>query len=69
MNAASCISGSDNQPPRKLSGTKSPVTKKLKSEKLKSADKKGSFRNILRKGSTTTPPTLWNKDLLAKKTA
>jgi hypothetical protein len=69
MSAASSISGSDNPPPRKLSGTKSPAAKKLKSDKPKSADKKGSFRNTLRKGSTTALSTLWNKDPPAEQTA
>lgn len=64
MSAASSISGSDNPPPRKLSGTKSPAAKKLKSDRppTKSGEKKGSFRNTLKKGSATALSNLWNKD-------
>lgn len=64
MSPASSISGSDKAPPRKLSGAKSPATKKLKSDKppIKMPEKKGSFRNALKKGSGTTLSNLWNKD-------
>ena len=60
--AASSISGSENAPPRKLSNTKSPAVKKLKSDKPRPTDKKPSFRNTLRKGSTTALSNLWSKD-------
>lgn len=71
MSAASSISGSDNPPPRKLSGGKSPATKKLKSDKPppKLSEKKGSFRNALKKGSGTTLSNLWNKDSPAPEAA
>ena len=65
MSAASSINGSDNPPQRKLSGAKSPAAKKLKSDRppTKPSEKKGSFRNTLKKGSATALSNLWSKDL------
>jgi hypothetical protein len=64
MSSASSISGSDNPPPKKLAITKSPPAKKAKAERppITASDKKGSFRNALKKGSGTTLSNLWNKD-------
>ena len=64
MSAASSISGSEKEPPRKLSSGKSPAAKKLKTERpaMKAAKEKGSFRNALKKGSGTTLSNLWSKD-------
>jgi hypothetical protein len=63
MSAASSISGSDHPPQKKVAVTKSPPTKKSKERPpSKPSEKKGSFRNALRKGSATTLSNLWNKD-------
>lgn len=64
MSSASSISGSDNPPPKKLATTKSPPVKKSKAERpaIIPSEKKGSFRNALKKGSGTTLSNLWNKD-------
>jgi hypothetical protein len=64
MSASSSIYGSDNPPPKKLAGTKSPAVKKSKPQRppQKQSEKKGSFRNALRKGSGTTLSHLWNKE-------
>lgn len=64
VSAASSISGSDNPTPRKLSGGKFPATKKLKPDRppTKPTEKKGSFRNALKKGSGTTLSNLWSKE-------
>ncbi|PMD28067.1 hypothetical protein NA56DRAFT_721983 [Hyaloscypha hepaticicola] len=64
MSSASPISGSDNPPSKKLAITKSPPAKKSKAERppITASDKKGSFRNALKKGSGTTLSNLWNKD-------
>jgi hypothetical protein len=71
MSSASSLSSSDNPPPRKLSGTKSPAAKKLKSDRppVKTVDKKGSFRNTLKKGSATALANLLNKDSPSETTA
>jgi pimeloyl-ACP methyl ester carboxylesterase len=63
MSSASSVSSQENLQLRKLSGTKSPASKKLKSDRppLKSADKK-FFRNSLKKGSATAISNLWSKD-------
>ncbi|KUJ23639.1 uncharacterized protein LY89DRAFT_680356 [Mollisia scopiformis] len=62
MSSSSSISG-DFPPPKKVA-TKSPPVKKAKPDRplIKPSDKKGSFRNALRKGSEKTLSTLWNKD-------
>ena len=64
MSSASSFNDSDNPPPRKPSGTKKPAAKKLRSDRppSKPAEKKTSFRNTLKKGSTTALSNLWNKD-------
>ncbi|PMD33539.1 hypothetical protein L207DRAFT_518260 [Hyaloscypha variabilis F] len=64
MSSASSISGSDNPPPKKLATTKSPPPKKSKSERppVSTSEKKGSFREALKKGSGTTLSSLWSKD-------
>ncbi|KAE9379818.1 hypothetical protein N431DRAFT_360989 [Stipitochalara longipes BDJ] len=68
MSSASSISGSDNPPPKKLAITKSPPTKKSKSERppVSTSEKKGSFRDALKKGSGSTLSSLWNKDSTAE---
>ena len=64
MSSASSFSGSDNPLPKRLPRTKSTPTKKFKSDRppTKSAEKKPSFRNTLKKGSATALSNLWNKD-------
>ena len=69
MSSASSISGSDNPPPKKLAITKSPPMKKSKPERpppVSTSEKKGSFRDALKKGSGTTLSSLWNKDSTAE---
>ncbi|KAI6717199.1 hypothetical protein PZA11_001735 [Diplocarpon coronariae] len=60
---SSASSTSDVAPLKKVVA-KPLITKKLKSDKtpIKPSDRKGSFRNALRKGSATTLSSLWNKD-------
>ncbi|KAE8448735.1 hypothetical protein EG329_008950 [Mollisiaceae sp. DMI_Dod_QoI] len=62
MSASSSISG-DFPSPEKVA-TKPPPTKKAKPERpsAKLSEKKGSFRNALRKGSEKTLSNLWSKD-------
>ncbi|CZR51399.1 related to lipase [Phialocephala subalpina] len=62
MSASSSISG--DFPPAKKTATKSPPSKKPKPERpsAKHTEKKGTFRNALRKGSEKTLSNLWNKD-------
>jgi hypothetical protein len=64
MSASSSISGSDVPPPKRAATTKSPPVRKSKPERppAKSTEKKGSFRNALKKGSASTLSNLWNKD-------
>lgn len=64
MSSSSSISESDNSSSRKLSGSKSPVLKRIRTERpgMKPTEKKGSFRNALKKGSGSTLSSLWNKD-------
>jgi hypothetical protein len=64
MNSSSSVSGSENPTPPKLSGSKSPISRKPKLDRAttKPAEKKGSFRNALKKGSGTTLSNLWNKE-------
>ncbi|KAH7409678.1 hypothetical protein BKA64DRAFT_665592 [Cadophora sp. MPI-SDFR-AT-0126] len=61
MSSASSIS--DVPPPKKVA-TKPPPSKKTKADRplLKPTEKKGSFRNALRKGSGTALSNLWNKE-------
>ncbi|KAK0110160.1 hypothetical protein ONS95_002811 [Cadophora gregata] len=61
MSSASSIS--DVPPPKKIA-TKSPTLKKAKPDRppVKAAEKKGSFRNALRKGSGSALSNLWNKE-------
>ncbi|RDL41050.1 Uncharacterized protein BP5553_01029 [Venustampulla echinocandica] len=62
--SSSSASGSDNNRPKKLASTKLPLSKRAKQEtpSSKSSEKKGSFRNALKKGSNTTLSQLWSKD-------
>ncbi|KAF4626603.1 hypothetical protein G7Y89_g11555 [Cudoniella acicularis] len=61
MSSSSSMTGSDD-PPRRSSQTKTPP-KKVKPERPpKAAEKINSFRNALKKGSTTSLSNLWNKD-------
>ncbi|KAH8597694.1 hypothetical protein B0O99DRAFT_616575 [Bisporella sp. PMI_857] len=65
LSAASSVSGSEAKLPQKATSGKVPVSKKLKSERPmldKPAEKKGSFRKALRKGSGNTLSNIWNKD-------
>ncbi|TAQ84361.1 hypothetical protein B7494_g7310 [Chlorociboria aeruginascens] len=58
----SSVSSPENPPKKPIVG-KHPSAKKQKSEKhTKAQDRKGTFRNALRKGSTTTLSNIWNKD-------
>jgi Lipase (class 3) len=68
MSSASSISGSDNPPTKKVAITKSLPAKKTRPERptLTPPEKKGSFRNALKKGSGTTFSNLWNKDSTAE---
>ncbi|KAG4430846.1 hypothetical protein IFR05_013680 [Cadophora sp. M221] len=61
MSSASSMS---DVPPSKKVATKPPLSKKPKAERpqVKPNEKKGSFRNALKKGSGTTLSSLWNKD-------
>ncbi|KAG4419694.1 hypothetical protein IFR04_007194 [Cadophora malorum] len=61
MSSASSIS--DVPPPKKLA-TKPSLSKKSKQDRplVKPAEKKGSFRNALKKGSGTALSNLWNKE-------
>ncbi|KAH7308819.1 hypothetical protein BKA65DRAFT_485566 [Rhexocercosporidium sp. MPI-PUGE-AT-0058] len=61
MSSASSIS--DVPPPKKVA-TKPPPSKKPKpaGPQVKPSEKKGSFRNALKKGSGTTLSSIWNKD-------
>jgi len=64
MSPSSSVSGSDLPPPKKAGPAKSGPLKKPKPERplAKAPDKKGSFRNALKKGSATTISNLWGKD-------
>ncbi|TVY43337.1 Sn1-specific diacylglycerol lipase alpha [Lachnellula occidentalis] len=64
MSASSSISGSDIPPPKRPATTKSPTLKKsgLARPPAKSSEKKGSFRQALKKGSGSTLSSLWTKD-------
>ncbi|KAH6710620.1 hypothetical protein BKA61DRAFT_612044 [Leptodontidium sp. MPI-SDFR-AT-0119] len=68
MSSASSIS---DVPPSKKVATKPPLSKKPKPERpqVKPNEKKGSFRNALKKGSGTTLSSLWNKDTAADPSA
>jgi hypothetical protein len=64
--AASSMSGSDNPPSRKQSGVRPHAGKKLKLDRpptKSTTEKKGSFRNPLKKGTGTTLSNLWTKDV------
>jgi hypothetical protein len=64
MSAASSLSGSDSPQSRNTKYRKPLVTKRAKLEipTKKTAEKKGTLRNALRKGSATTLSSIWNKD-------
>ncbi|TVY54984.1 Sn1-specific diacylglycerol lipase beta [Lachnellula cervina] len=64
MSASSSISGSDIPPPKRAATAKSPIVNKSGSARppTKSSEKKGSFRQALKKGSGSTLSNLWNKD-------
>ncbi|TVY24423.1 Sn1-specific diacylglycerol lipase beta [Lachnellula hyalina] len=64
MSASSSISGSDIPPPKRPATTKSPTVQKSDSTRppAKSSEKKGSFRQALKKGSGSTLSNLWTKD-------
>ncbi|TVY39854.1 Sn1-specific diacylglycerol lipase beta [Lachnellula subtilissima] len=64
MSASSSISGSDIPPPKRPATTKSPTVKKSDSARppAKSTEKRGSFRQALKKGSGSTLSNLWTKD-------
>jgi hypothetical protein len=65
MSSASSISGSEPPPPQKKAAITKPLSaKKAKSERptTKSSEKKGSFRNALRKGSSSALSHMWNKE-------
>ncbi|RDW80241.1 hypothetical protein BP6252_04879 [Coleophoma cylindrospora] len=64
MSSSSSISSIDYFPPKKVSGSKPPATKKAKAESKPPAklEKKGTFRNALRKGSSSALTNLWNKE-------
>lgn len=65
MSSASSINGSDLPPPQKKATiNRPPPTRKGKLERppAKGFEKKGSFRNALRKGSSNALSHMWNKE-------
>ncbi|KAL3422768.1 Sn1-specific diacylglycerol lipase alpha [Phlyctema vagabunda] len=71
MSSSSSISSVDGSGKKAPAAFSRPSLKKIKSEPklVNKSEKKGAFRNALRKGSTTPLSSLWNKDSSAPEAA